>query len=82
MYKWADFVVRIYILQVPAQFVDAILALHTKFSELITSTLGSDLAFTIALDKVKYLPNSISTSHEKLAWCEYTQKQIGTALIG
>ena len=38
--------------QVPAQFVDAILAIHTKFSELITTTLGSDLAFTIALDKV------------------------------
>ncbi|XP_072027035.1 cullin-2-like [Amphiura filiformis] len=36
---------------VPAQFVDAILALHTKFSELINTTLGSDLAFTIALDK-------------------------------
>ena len=60
-------------LQVPAQFVDAILALHTKFSELITTTLGSDLAFTIALDKVSpaYYIIIQSVSHQHFSWGDH-----------
>ena len=40
-------------LQGPQQYIDELLGIHRKFSELIKDTFKDDAAFVSALDKVK-----------------------------
>ena len=41
-----------FLLQVPSQFVESMLTVHSKFTEVIKSVFNSDQQFIGALDKV------------------------------
>ena len=58
--------------QIPAQFVEAMLSLHTKFSEMITTVFNKDQLFTKSLDMVRK-----SNSSQK---GRYSNERIGVPL--
>lgn len=44
------------LLQMPTQFVESVLEVHSKFVQLINTVLNGDQHFTSALDKVHNIP--------------------------
>ena len=57
--------------QGPQQYVDELLGIHRKFSQLIKETFRDDSSFISALDKVLYCQKLLCTLCKALyeAWC-------------